>query len=404
MITSTSHISDAINETFFRLLKDDNMFNRTEFYTLISSYIASELKKKPYDNICVLDKLSIAHDTATQLWEKTITGNFVLPIKKKSFLWLNYLRNLTRTIIRKYNYGTLKQVPIGYVYDVLLYEKTSTRSGLKYEVSEDNTLDEYLKIKTISNKVYDQLLCFYSKEEIEKLLVLSTAYLAFKDFSLIISAMQDSPDEIKNFCNILYCTARRLLYKKPRSYKEHSIKEITNALKKATSSTLFLASLANTNLFPLPLLLSLDLKTLERLITVAGGQRLRIPERGELTDLMTYVKSMEHMITTNSYKKESFDKIAREYKMVRAKTSVVDNFVDKAFKTIGESDEYSEPIMNSLINSLNFVNTLLDNIDIAKLDIDNNTGVKYYVELNNIINTSLLSLINIKNKYNEEVI
>jgi hypothetical protein len=385
--TIADTLVDDVNTSYFAMKKLDNTDTRFAFYNKIIKlykFILNDALHKQKTISALEDcKDLLASDFAIRLLELIDSKGFEIIEdldNSLKFSWYNYVKLNVRTKLKIHK----SRIKVEQIFHELL--------------TQDNNTNDMI-IRELSEKVRNQLLLFYSEQEIQQLLNISSAYLTFNDFrSNIYNIYRKTEFKIYRFCVLLYCLAHRALINNTRRIKEPPIDELHSAIKKAVTSTLFLASVANTDKFPLPLFAALDMESFKRLIKVAGGQTITIPTQKELDELLGHICAMEKIITENKNKKLAYKLIAKEYQLDYLKDLSETDFVEKVFSFLKEEKSLYDPIFKSIIESIQLVNKLIKSIDIKKLNLSDNVAMQYYVSLNTLLNTSLLSLINLKNK------
>jgi hypothetical protein len=393
-------LEKKIKHSYTMLKKIDNSKTRLAFYEL-----ATDLATVCLDSMTVAsktDKKLIASDYALYLLELIISKDFdVHDDIRWKFNWSNYFKLGLKKAMMESRHSYDPIITTEYVYKELLYKHTSLPRP-KWEEPIERVKE---RLDFLSRAVYEQLLSFYTEADINKMWYLSASYLLFKDFPLsMLEVSNNATDDVYNFCVMLYCVARRVLRKKSVPVeKKHTIKEVEVALKKALKSTLFLASVANTDTFPLPILAALDIESFYRIVKVAGGRTIRIPTQQELDELLTHTTAMEKMLTENKPSKQAYAEVKKESCIDCGKDLSKTSFVAKVFNTLAEEEALTSPIIEAITDSLQLVNKLLKTVKVKNIKLSNNAAMQHYLSLNNLLNTTLLSLLNLKQEHDSRL-
>ena len=173
-----------------------------------------------------------------------------------------------------------------------------------------------------------------------------------------------TPQDLQSFCVTLVALSKRLVadqYPKSRDISSNA-PSVQKLLKSSLRSSIFLSAVANSEMFPKELLLSLDIDSLYRLVQVCGGQSIRVPFAEELDSLLCAVVSTSKIITEGKDIDKAISDAKEACGLTMTKQINIRYFVSKLTKTfdIFKEDEQKKPLIEVLLGSLK---TLTDSLD-----------------------------------------
>jgi hypothetical protein len=340
-MSNLEHLENVVNFHYHRA-KTGTDNDKANFYSAVND-IAKAILKGYYK----IDDDDIAHDYATGLFERVCINGETFDKSGERVPFTKYISlNIRDSIFQNGNWNN----PIDTIED-------DVRSCI------DNPTE-------IGDRLYKLLKLYYSDDEIKRKLPICVD-LIYETTAQPIS--RTLPKDLRSFGITLVCLAKRL------SKQEHteintSIDTVEQALKASFRSSIFLGLLAE-NSKNLPIFLSLDIDSLFRLASIAGGQRITVPSMQYINNLINttvvatnlikenkdvdtidykYLSSLnsEFKIRTDQNKQVSLTSLQ---KLVKSALDVYNNSID---------DEPSDSLLGSLSVSLTAINKLVDDIDI----------------------------------------
>ncbi len=390
-------------------IKDNNL-TRINLYTSINDLSVAILEVNKYKN-SINNIHEVAYEYTYYLFDRILSKRFVPKVIKDRIPWQRYISLNIRHIIsavKKKDFNERMEL-----YEDLEYlvdysnRKDIDKDSVYWENIKLNTVDTFDNVDKIfdkhelAKKLYKAIKIYYTEEEICRLLPLSLELLSNGKFN----PSNDIPLDLLDFTNILICVSKRLI-NDSGFISDYSIsnKNLLNVVPSAIRSTIFLASVVNSNFFPKELLLALDMNSLYRLVQIKGGKKVRIPTQKELDTLIGSVVSVSKVILDGKNLKSSIRNTRDEYNLVFSDKVNINNFTSKIIDSIGiyGRDKKTLPMIDTIVVSMKSVERLLDlylkNIDNA----DITQIVDSYSELMDSTNSIMENWLKLKSLVEEK--
>jgi hypothetical protein len=406
-VYNISQIEKNASDAYRRLKKKDTPSSRTKFFETIYNLALTILKvssedhkgsKNNHDSILsrVEDKEFVAHEYSTALFERVITGNFVFEIEDhKKIPWTPYIRlSIRDTIFKKLNEIEVNNVIDG-VMQVVNFEDEYL--GNKYVSA--HTVEDARARKFLPHELLRRLKVFYSYDEIKRLLSISLELLGSKHYAKKVRAFtKEVPVDVRDFSIVLVSLAKRLIVSEGYNVDDKNIGGLKNALSSAVKSTVFLATVANTKLFPIELFLSLDIDCLYRLVTVAGGTTIRIPTTRELDSLIAGVLSAGQVILDGKDIDSALKTVKKNYSLVMANTVNIHKFIENILVLAKDENVGGKPLINMVLSSMKSLSTVFSEVVNKSGELNGEAILHHYTELNKLLTNVTSSLLEINER------
>ena len=344
-------------ETAYRCFCLDNSSStRTDLYHRIKEISFAILSVGSKWSKYNIDYDTISYKYSLYLLERMITKRFRPKYTSDHFPWVNYInKNILHVVntCREDNlwHELVKDLEFLVDQNACVFDKVSEDGGNQ---------EDYIAEKQLAATLYKSLRIFYSDKEIRRILPIAIDIVSSDGCTAIHKGLNK---DLKDFTVVLISLAKRIISENSVSrFYEVSKTDFKKAMSSSVRSSLFLSSVANSNIFPKELLLSLDYDSLYRIVQVAGGKCIRIPNQGELDSLMGAVLSVSNRILEGKKIDDSISTAKRDLDLVFSKQIDIQSFVTKMVDTIeihGE-DKSSEPLIELLSKSLKDVKNILD--------------------------------------------
>ena len=292
----------------------------------------------------------LAYEYALYLFERLILKIFV-PVYRDKMPWQSYIDlNLRHIVFSK------EKDPWMELISDFEYLMNNEESIYDFNVDDRNEVNNI--ISDLSYELRDYLLMFYTKTDISRMLPISMEFL-FSSNQIPLG--EGAPKDIKDFLTVLVCLSKRVVSTNSVSKSIRiSKKEYSKAFGSSIKSTIFLASVVNSDFFPKELLLSLDIDSLHRLILLLGGEKIRIPTQKELNTLIGSVVAVSKMVEGDKDVKKVLNKSKRDLGLVFSHQVNIQNFISKVIGMSAVSNGRSEDvIINVAFDVMKSVNEVL---------------------------------------------
>jgi len=280
--------------------------------------------------------------------------------------------------------------------DLEFYLDGTQNEDVKKFFEEDHLVEKGMQNFFYAKKLLRSLRVFYSFEDIRRLLYLSLDLLYSKK-NYIIS--DDAPAEVRDFSIVLICLAKRLITENNLNFTIDVKKaDLQKILLSATRSTVMLATVANSNLFPKELLLSLDSDSLNRLVAVSGGKMVRVPTQKDLETLIGSIVCISKSVMEGEDPIENLNKAKYDYDLVFNSGTTITKTISKVIETfdIFKEDSNSKALINLLIMSIKSLDILSQKLVEKSDGLPIELVLKQYTELSSSFSRFTDSLVNIK--------
>tara|TARA_Y100000310_G_C20695263_1_gene825219 strand:+ start:1388 stop:2587 length:1200 start_codon:yes stop_codon:yes gene_type:complete len=392
-------LEDIVHKDYLLLLKAPSESTRGNFFCSLQDLVRGVISvrsKKPDSPYTDIEKLTYEH--SLYLFERIVIGRF-RPVYKDKFPWQHYVRKAVRI-----NLHTMYKDEDW----VAVLSKTQFAFDTGVLVEGDVVKSKNLNIIDTENQqlLHDGLRCFYSLAEIKRLLPLSLDLITtnFPNFFGLIL-----PNDLRDFCIIVVCLTKRIA-RETHVFNNKSITEVTldEALKNSIRSTLFLAAISDSKLFPKELLLALDIDSLVRLAKVAGGRTLKIPTLRRVDTLIGSVEAASQVLLKQTEIGAAVESAKKNYNLIYSNKVNIKEFVLKTidiFKVIGTQSE-STPIMGMVLASINSLQTIATEFNVklkeGKISPDTCQYYLYAISCFDTVANSLLPLLTENKKSKNE--
>lgn len=230
------------------------------------------------------------------------------------------------------------------------------------------TVPQEVNCKNLSRKMYDGLGMFYNHEDIKRLYPICRDLFYSNRHCVIPYGL---PEDIKNFMMILISLAKRVYVDNKHIFEHHmkdtGSKEFKKRIQSALRSTIFFSAITKSEVFPKELLLALDVDSLYRLVSICGGNTIRIPKERELESLMGAVVTISNMVLDGQDMETAIFKAKKDYGLVMDNRINIRDLIHKVNCTIDlENDAMSEPMLNMLEKLVKFFDVIVG--DLSRLE------------------------------------
>lgn len=334
---------------------------RTQLFTAIRNLTHAILCVGTYQTKYNIDPDEIAYEYALYLFERLIMGTFK-PEYRDRFPFQNYITlNLKHVIITKNKDRNWHELLVDLEYLVNL-----ENSGMMEFNESDETVDFKLDKQGMAKKLYKAIRIYYSEEEIRRLLPMTMGVL---DLEPKYFLSERYPVDLRDFIVLLITAAKRLLstYNINTLSYDYSKKEFSKIVSSSVRSTVFLSAVVNSEFFPRDFLLSLDIDSLYRLVSVSGGNMIRVPTKKELDALIGTVVAVSKVIMEGKPIKQSLGETKEDLGLMfptRIRGTNIETYISKILEVhdvFGE-DKNSDPIVHSLISAIKSIDKMLEHL------------------------------------------
>lgn len=366
-------LEKAVDSSYHAFKKKDNENTRTELFKTIFELSIAILKVGKVGGKLVVTPDEAAYEYSLGLLERLITGAFVPTIKTK-MPWQQYINLGLRHYV---NPKTKDESWLELVEDLeLLINGNAAVYGEQQDLEEEQNKE--ISKQHLSSQLMKALELFYEPDYIRKMLPISIDLLFSNEQDLINSKM---PKDIKDFSIVLVCLAKRLASESRVSeLSKVSKSQLNKMFSSSLRSTVFLASVVNSNFFPRELLLSLDIDSLYRLVQVAGGKKIRVPTQRELDTLIGSVVAVSKMIMEGKEFNKSIRESKKDFDLVFSYQVNIETFCSKIIQSIDlfSDPSQSSPLVSMVLMTIRSLDRLFTELT-AKIDkTDPETLIKSY--------------------------
>lgn len=369
---------------------DDTQESRTQMFLRIKEITLAILEVGKWDKF-ELDFDTVAYEYALYLFERLVTGSFKaepgipgtrFPMQK--YINVN-LRHVVYKMIQEESWkGLLKDMEF-LVDDVGLCEFPE-----QYEESFVNRMNKgYL-----ARKIIRALKLYYSEAELKRLFHVSVELLYNNNFIV----KPDWPKDIMDFSAIMVATAKRIALEVDcQGYKDVSRSSLEKSLSAAARSSIFLSTVANAEFFSRELLFSLDLESLYRLISVAGGKTLRVPTKRELDTLIGATVTVSKIILEGKEIDKAIQESKSDLDLMYSKQVNLRTFINSALESYNlfKAETPSQPLVNILLLAMKSLEKVMDTL-VDRLGEENTDAVlKAYTTMTESCTNFTKSLVTI---------
>jgi hypothetical protein len=303
--------------------------------------------------------------------------------------WTRYIKLSLRSVIfAKLNESELTKL-FGDARFIFEYEE----AGDKYVP--DNTIENAVVRKFLAKILFKKLRMFYSKKEIDRLFPIASDLFYIQKQKVISPHL---PKDVRDFSIVLLALAKRLVMSEGYRNDEESIEHVRDSLKSVVKSTVFLATVSNSRIFPMSLLLSLDIDSLYRLVTVAGGKTIKIPSMRDLESLIGGVLSVGKMLLDGTDVDKALREVKKEYGLVMANTINIHDFINNILECVKREDVSGEPLIEVVLSSMRSLEKLFDTVIETCDELSGEAILHHYTELNKLLTNVTGSLVKVSEK------
>jgi hypothetical protein len=305
-----------LNDSYQDFVKSENDKTRSKLFEDIYHMAIAIVTINKYNHIEIKE---VANEYSLRLYERIVIGSFRFRSENNHIPFTQYIKLNIRDVVfpNKNNH-------IDILEDL---KKSSTGEDIK--TSRKLVVDEIVNIlKGLYGKEFDRLLPIALES------VCRTLHQPINP---------KLPRDIYNFTITMIGVAKRLT---------DDYTEVQNTIN--LKSSLLLLTLLETDLVPKELILSLDLKSLYRLSTIAGGTKIKIPTLRQLESLINASNATIKVINGEGVIDAS-EASKKELGLVLSnRTDVVDIIkkVNKIYESI-KPDGNTEPLIEALLLSQN---------------------------------------------------
>jgi len=374
--------------------RPDSSESKTELFLSIKelAFAILDIQSKRKTRFAQIDKDLMAYEYSVYLYQRIVEGKFVLPDLegREKFAWHQYIQlNLLHIIYQDLDdLDTREELSVEDINCIVNFNDIEEHLKLEDDEGKDDSLRIQIK-REEAEHLLDLLASFYSKDDIERYLVLVNS---------LSKPRWKNVDGLDEFIKLL-----TIIYK--RLYEQVELPLDDPDLDSILKSTLFLASILSSGL-DRRLFVSLDLWNLCRLAILCGGEKIEIPTIQEVEDLVasafTVWKAIKDQKDLDITKQEVKKFIFRSTRLTR-----LDNYLrnmSKFLSFVPEEDTKSkdkEPVIKlllSIITSLSIVSQkTLEEVERLASSEDNLPRlVSIYKELATMAETLQATVFNIK--------
>lgn len=269
-----------------------------------------------------------------------------------------------------------------------------------YADDEEDGKQDYEE-RCIVRKIYKILNVYYSSNQIRRYLPLAIEFLD-RSKSLVLS--KDIPETYRDFTNTLIAIAYSVC-------KEHNIRDyistmkpqgdLKNIISTSVRSSVFLHSIVNSEIIDPALLVSLDMSSLSRLISVAGGKKIKIPTEATFDRVLTSVLAISEGVVTGKEPLDALKSVSTGGIPIYKKDVTLQNYVQSISKTmeLKAIDPETEPLINVLENVINATSALSKKLPEVIDSIPKERLVSDYMSLSKNLQSLIKSLESIQDRF-----
>jgi hypothetical protein len=385
-------LEDKVHEAYVALKEIDDAGTRTEFFETVWTLTRVILEVTTDDPVLgkVEDIKEVSYDYAVNLFERIITGTFVPEVREgyTKIPWTRYIKLSLRSVIfSKLNESELTKL-FGDARFIFEYEEDI----LDGKYVSDNTIENTAARSFLAKILFKKLRMFYSKKEIKRLFPIASDLFYIQKQKIISLKL---PKDVRDFSIVLLALAKRLIVSEGYRVSEGSIEHLRDALKSVVKSTIFLATVSNSRIFPLPLLLSLDVDSLYRLVTVAGGKTIKVPSMRDLESLIGGVLSAGKMMLDGKDVDKALKEVKKEYGLVMANTINIHDFINNILECVKREEVAGEPLVEVVLSSMRSLEKLFDTVVDSCDKLSGDAILHHYTELNKLLTNVTGSLVKV---------
>ena len=375
---------------------DDSQEHRTVLFETVRDLAYAILQVGPFKKYNI-DYEVIAYEYSLYLFQRFILGSFRLIAKDRFPLQLYISKNI-RHVIFSHNSGAWQE---------LITDMEFLVDSASVNVFQEEPVNSY---KAIDKKFYAQSLMkvvelYYSKAEINRLLPIALDMI----FSNSRYAVSPSlPTDLKDFSIILIAASKRFTNYDNIFFTTGVKKsDLKTALKSATRSTVFLSTVVNSTFFPKELLLSLDIDSLYRLVSVMGGNTIRIPTMRELDTVLGAVVSISRMLLEDKPIESSLNETKLDYDLVFSNHVNLQYFISKSMESFNlfknDDSKASEPMINVIASSIQSLDVILQSLQERVSSESSDSLLNQYVGLSDTLAKFTDGLIKISSTVRDNI-
>ena len=344
-------------EAYQAYLQDDSQFTRTKLFEGIRELAYAILSVGDWRSKYNIEPEEAAYEYALYLFERIITGFELKSKNGQGFALQSYITiNIRHTVITVRDDELFKSL-IGDMQFLIDNQEAEYQE-------EQQTADSALIEEELSEKLFRAIRFFYPLDEIKRLLPIAIEMMYDSNIYMI---PHNAPTDIRDFCITLVAIAKRIV-KDENIVSEYdfSKRKLKDIFASGIRSSVFLSTVVDTGFFPKELLLCLDMDSLHRLISVMGGQKIKIPNQRHLDALLGSVVTVSKMAMEGKPKVEALDESKKNLDLVFANRINMNSLISKAAETydLFGADTPTKPMMNALLCSIESLKKVVD--DMAK--------------------------------------
>lgn len=329
--------ADALN-SYFRLRECDTSDNRTDFFTKLYDlcFAVADISKdrKPFT-----DPEVPAQDCATYVFERVVISKHLELLPKDDFDKFplqHYIRlSMKRYLINPELSGRM-------LLSDDEFAKLATVLDYTYTENNDNSIIQ----KSVAKTVFDDLCIIYTPEDIQRLYPIAREAIINR-----IHPRNIQIPEIKDFV-LVYTTVVRKRFRNASKIFSADLKDsnISRILHTCLSSSFFLTMLLESEIIENPLLYSLDIESIMRLIETSGGTVIKIPVKEKLNSLLVSMNIATDMVMNGTDFVEAMSKVKAESHIKCTTNPSLFRLVELALLAIDleRDDRYSESTFDTL--------------------------------------------------------
>jgi hypothetical protein len=314
-----------------------------------------------------IDREAASWEYTTYLMMRVLKGEFpMIPktkvtgqavVNKDRFPLQKYIDiNLQHIVARIANEGENDRW-LSAVEDISDLVWTDTADSEKYssngKKTDPNYIFEILDRKNYAENLIQSLLMFYPIEEVRFKLPLAMNFLG-----QVVPNNKNSahvPEDIKTFIKILVPLAKRVVRDSDVKMSVSTIfnqdQDPTEILRASVNSSIFLSTIANTDLIDRRLLMSMDIDSLYRLSHIAGGETIKIPKASDIDSVIGVVTAISDGLLSGKDPMKVISSVKKKWDLNfvvnKPLKDVVHNMV-KSYMLLGE-DGRTESLVGKLL-------------------------------------------------------
>jgi hypothetical protein len=342
-------LEDDLNVAYFAYEEEDNQDTRTDFFRTMDELSFAILTAQKWKGI---DHEEVAYEYSLYLFTRVVLEGFRFKTNTGRIPFQNYIAKSIIGIATQFLKDTFERPKGEILRDDMEFLIEATRKGDLEKEGEDvgNSLDKSQLYKDILEGVKT----FYTVEEIKRLLPISMDVLFHTKFQPIPAT--NVPKDIRDFCVILICVSKRVSSKYGEStYANKLPSDTRKALLAVSRSSAFLAIIASADKIDKELFLALDIDSLYRLSSIAGGKaHIKVPSLRELDTIIGAATATSKQILDGKPIKASVKEAKEALGLNYSTKSGINYFISKAlkvFETLGP-DKATDSFVNVLMASM----------------------------------------------------